>query len=254
MPRVGQAGGGPLAASIRACIFRMTVLQLISSGGFYGAERMCVTLSAVSAMGVRVVVGAFRNSAKQSIWKFLTMAEQAGLQTEQIDCKGRLDQSAIKRVQALVETNDIDVIHTHGVKSDRMRFLLREAVTSVSLAPVIHGTTDSLKHRAISILDRLLLRGFDSVAIVTDSLRTRLRCVGVREERIRTIDNGIDTEPFGRQSAIESLEDRAQCSCGGHRVQLASVKGIGYLLDAAALLIPDFPADRVRYRWRRARV
>lgn len=195
-------------------------------------------------MGVRTVVGAFRNSAKAVHLEVLEQAERAGVKTEQIDCSGKLDRRAIARIKALLEQYDVDVIHTHGIKSD-LYALLASGKRGVRLVGTCHSwTMDSLKHRGISLMDRLLLTRFDGVAIVTESLRPRLLRLGVKDERVHTIDNGIDCTPFSSLNTDTHQSTQGDRLVVGAVARLARVKGLRYLLDAAALLIPDFPSAR----------
>src|ERR1043166_3900873 len=96
----------------------MNVLQLISSEGYYGAESMLVHLSdSLRKLGCRPVAGVFQNNHKPNV----AVAEEArkkGIPVEMIPCDGRLDWSAVRAIRSCVENHKIDVVHTHGYKSN----------------------------------------------------------------------------------------------------------------------------------------
>src|SRR5262249_17918458 len=111
------ASGRPYAPdTLRAS--EMNVLQLISSSlGYYGAERVVVTLSsALEEMGVTSVVAAFDNTSKEKHTEVVDEAGRLGLRTEAIPCQGRVDWNAVGMIRKIVERHNIDVIHCHGIK------------------------------------------------------------------------------------------------------------------------------------------
>lgn len=221
----------------------MRVLQLMSSGaGFYGAERVCVLLSAeLQQLGVDTVVGAFRKDGKTAHRHFVEQALQAGLQVTAIDCKGRLDANAVSTIRTLVSRHKIDIIHGHGIKSDLYAYLASRG-GNVRLVGTCHSwTTDSAVTWGISIADRLLLRNFDAVAIVSGTLRKRLRRLGIRRERIRLVENGIDCAPFALASCNRPRRGAGSPFIVGTVSRLVPVKGLRYLLAAAAALLKEFP-------------
>ena len=224
----------------------MRVLQLMSSdAGFYGAERVCVLLSAeLQRLGVNTVVGAFRNYAKAAHPQFLEQAQQAGLQVAAIDCKGRLDANAVSTIRTLVSRHKIDVIHSHEIKSDLYAYIAARG-GNVRLVGTCHSwTTDSARDWAISIADRLLLRNFDAVAIVSETLRKRLRWLGIKHENIRLVENGIDCAPFALASRNRQRTGPGNLLIVGTVARLVRVKGLKYLLAAAATLLKEFPRTK----------
>ena len=222
----------------------MTVLQLLSSGtGFYGAERVSVTLAAeLEKAGVRCIVGAFRNCAKDVHLEVLERAQESGLTTEEIICRGRVDKEAVRTLEEIVVRHHIDVIHSHGVKSDLYALLTRRR-TGVSVVSTCHSwTMNNVKDWVVSAADRLLLRRFDAVAAVSPTLEPKLCRFGVKEEAIRVIPNGIDCEPLVRPSGSDtSVLSQSRGLRIGSVARLAPVKGLKYLLDAAPRVLSEFP-------------
>ena len=226
----------------------MTVLQLISSGGgFYGAERVSVTLAAeLRTLEVEVIVAAFRNTGKAIHLEVLDQAKAAGLATEWIDCKGRLDRKAITTIRDMIERHGVDVVHSHGIKAD-LYALLAGRGTKARLVSTCHSwTMDSPKHWLISVLDRLLLRKFDAVAIVSESLHKRLWRLGIAAEKIHVVHNGIDCVPFVAISGPDVRRRAAETQevLVGTVSRLVPVKGLQYLLEAAAVLLHEFPLTK----------
>ena len=222
----------------------MNILQLISSGdGFYGAEQVVVTLSAeLERLGARVTVGAFLNIDKPRHLEVLEAAKRFGLTTEEISCRGRLDWDAVLAIRALVVRLGIDVIHSHGPKANLYAYLAARKLRSRLVSTCHLWYFESALDRLISVADRTVLRGFDRVVVVSDTIRRQLRWSCVPTERIVTIYNGIDCRAYSRVSAMTPTERPS-----GHEIvvgtaaRLSSQKGLSYLLNAAAAVLPDFP-------------
>src|SRR5258708_6604469 len=97
---------------IWALLAEMKILQLISSGeGFYGAERMLVTLSThVARLGGQVIVAAFDHPGKTRNLEVLQVAGRGGLDTLAIPCRGRLDGRSILALRRAITDRTIDVV------------------------------------------------------------------------------------------------------------------------------------------------
>jgi glycosyltransferase involved in cell wall biosynthesis len=221
----------------------MNVLQLISSGsGFYGAERLCVTLSVeLDRLGINCVVAAFRNQAKHVHTEVLDHARQWGITTEEIPCVGPLDLNAFNAIRRLTARYQLDVIHSHGIKSDLYGLLARSGNRTRVVGTCHSWTLDTVKDWTVSALDRCVLRQFDAVAVVSATLISSLRRFGVSASRLHTIPNGIDCAPFISSALEPSPRSRATMVVGAVG-RLAPVKGFHHLLEASALVLRQFPS------------
>lgn len=220
----------------------MNILQLISSSeGYYGAEHVCVTLSAeLEQMGVTSVVGAFRNCAKAVHLEVLDQAKLAGLKTEEVTCRGRFDLDAILAIRNVVERHKIDVIHCHNIKPSLYACLAAHnwpvAVVSTCHTWAINSAASWL----LSVLDRCILHAVDRVVLVSDHMKPQIRRAGLRGTLIY---NGIDLKPF---SQITS--DLRQKMNWFDRPIIATIcrlnpeKGLRHLLRAAADVVQSFPS------------
>ena len=219
----------------------MNILQLISSSlGFYGAERVVVTLSAaLEEMGANIVVGAFLNTAKTIHLEVLDHAESLGLKTERIPCHGRLDWRAVLAIRSIIERHKIDIIHCHGIKPDLYAFLAARH-NNIALVSTCHlWAFDSKKEWFISALERCILHAIDRVVAVSDHIVPQLRRFGLRAD---VIYNGIDVAPF--YNSVSDFRQRMNW-CGrpvvGAIARLAPQKGLQYLLRAAPEVLRETP-------------
>lgn len=174
----------------------LTILSLISSEGYYGAENMLVALARnLSQLGCRCIVAVFCDSRFRHV-EVGEQAQRQGLTVEIVPCKGRWDWKAVALIRTLVVKHNVDVLHPHGYKSDLYAYA---AVwpNRVALVATSHNwPSELLTMRLYAALDRVALRGFDKVVVVSDAVADILRRWGVAPDKVSTIFNGVDIERF----------------------------------------------------------
>lgn len=219
----------------------LNVLQLISSSfGYYGAERVVVTLStALEELGVHCIVTAFRNTHKSVHLEVLERAKECGLTTEEVPCEGRFDQNAIALLHNLISRHDINVIHCHGIKP----ILYASLASRSHQIPIIHTchlwTFDSFHEWLLSAAERCMLHRADRIVAVSEQIVPQLRRFGLRAE---VIHNGIRLEQAdesgGKIREVMNWGDRPVVAAVG---RLCKQKGLTYLLQAAPDVLGAHP-------------
>lgn len=167
----------------------------------------------------------------------------AVLETKPFEPFGRASASALRR---LIRRHRPDVVHFHFVP------ILSFDVVTAALTPGIRvvfseHSSETAKHR--SALKLNLFRGgkrsfaflVDRIITPSDHVRRRFLCLGLNPDKVVTIHNGVDLEMFRNPPLTNDL--RAKYGFGSRTVLVASVgqlipeKGIGDLIDAAALAL-----------------
>jgi len=222
-----------------------TVLFLISSEGYFGAENMLVTLAeSLQKQACRCTVGVFSDSRSPHV----EVAEQArlrGLEVELVPCAGRCDWRAVTHIRRLIAKHQADVLHPHGYKAD----LYAYAAARPRRMPIVatsHNWPNPLwSTRAYAVLDRWVMRSFDRIAVVSDVVAEIIRRSGVRAEKVRMIFNGIDCERF--QSAEATLRHAVVSddeTLVGFVGRFVPEKGGEILLRAARMVLREHPQTR----------
>ena len=219
----------------------MTVLQLISSSGFYGMENMLMELAVgLRRCGVRAVIGVFED-ARDPHTELADQAQRRGFVVERIPCSGRLDLTSVKTIRDLIATHDIDVIHSHGYKADIYSWLAGRR-RQAQIATSHNWPSHRWNMRVYAAVDRLVLSRFDAVAVVSQLVARKLRRWGVKPGAITSIPNGVDLERF--RDARPTL--RNQISANGGLVigcvgRAIHAKGGREFVEAARLVLARFP-------------
>ena len=217
----------------------MTVLELISSEGYYGAESMLVALAqALPRLGWEAIVGVLVDRR----FPHTEVAEEAqrlGLRAEIVPCGGRWDRQAVRRLRGLTAGRGVDVIHAHGYKADFYAAAARWP-RRVALVATCHNWPNKLHAmRAYAALDRLVLRTFDEVATASPAVAGTLKRWGVRAT---LVENGVDIERFrGAPPALRLELGRGTSRLVGFVGRMVAAKGGAVLLEAAKSVLAEFP-------------
>src|ERR1051326_3395643 len=223
---------------------RVKVLQLISSGGYYGAESMLLNLCASQEQsGCQNSLLLFYNVHVPNV-EFYERARRRGISVRMVHCNGRADWRAVRQIEEYIQEDGIDLVHTHGYKADLYGYLAAWGCHKPVVATCHNWVGGTAALGIYNHLDRMALKKFNALAAVSDAVAHRLRAFGVPAEKIKTIANGIDVKTFERAQPLPLL--RAEGSkVVGVVARLDLQKGFEYLLQAARELCQTFPDLRI---------
>lgn len=221
---------------------QLRVLQFITPAGFYGAERWVLALANNIDHGqVLCDLAVTREGPGQD----LTLAEvyptDAGQEVHYLDMKGRFDPRVIRQLCRTIRERKIDVIHTHGYKSDILG-LIAARRCKISCVSTPHGFSGKvgLKLGLFIKTGTHLLRYFDQVVPLSEELMSDMKRFGVPDARARFIRNGVDL----REIDASLVESPRRAGAGAARTvgfigQIIPRKGVGDLIEAFDTLYAD---------------
>jgi glycosyltransferase involved in cell wall biosynthesis len=218
---------------------RVKVLQLISSGGYYGAENMLLNLCASQEQsGCQNSLLIFYNVHVPNV-EFYERARRRGISVRMVHCNGRADWRAVRQIEEYIHEDGVELVHTHGYKADLYGYLAAWRCHKPVVATCHNWVGGTAALGIYNHLDRMVLKKFNALAAVSDAVAHRLLAFGVPTEKIKTITNGIDVTAFERAQPLPLL--RAEGSTVvGVVARLDMQKGFEYLLQAARELCKMF--------------
>jgi glycosyltransferase involved in cell wall biosynthesis len=170
-----------------------------------------------------------------------------------IDETSRLDFGALRRLLRVLKEREIDILHCHCYKSDLYGLLLSR-FHKMKLVTTAHGPLASLRYfwsaqnwRVRYLYDQLdlrLLRYFDHVLVVADSMRKTIGSYGVDRRKLTYVKNAIDSHFFRRAPERASVV-RRQLQIPDDAVVIGAVgrlnaeKDYPNFFDAAKILLAD---------------
>jgi glycosyltransferase involved in cell wall biosynthesis len=216
------------------------VLQLGNPTGLYGAERWILALAKhLHPQQVESIVATIKD-APGGMPPLCREALGMGLRTEVFESHGKLSFGAIGLINSFIRANRVDILHTHGYKTD-MLGRCAALGTGCKVVATPHGwsTREGIKVQIYESLDRLALYFFDAVAPLSTELCAGLgRLPGLRR-KLHLIGNGVDltelngvTTPAPELMHWRSRGDRII----GYIGRLIRLKGIDTLIRAFSAL------------------
>ena len=222
---------------------KVNVLQFICSTGFYGAERWVLALANyLNPQEVNCHLAVTLESGNEDL-KIVDEFNKFDGSVFQVPMSNRFDLKVVDKLVQVIKDNDIDIIHTHGYKSDILGLLAaKKAGIKIVITP--HGFENGLdyKLRLFIWLGCQAFRFADIVAPLSKALCNDARKFGVKEERLVYVQNGVDLSEVEEQKAkenpLKSVGDNKRIGFVG---QMISRKNIKDILDIFESLAGKYP-------------
>jgi glycosyltransferase involved in cell wall biosynthesis len=213
-------------------------IQLVSTGGYYGAERALVELATyLRDEGWDSHVVALEGHGASEV---VRQAAQRGVPAEAFVPDGRLGlRPMLSKLRQLLGRYPGAVIHSHGYKPDILLALARVPRRFACLATCHNWISDTAKMRLLETLDKRALRHFDHVIAVSEEIANELIRSGVPRGAVSVIDNGIEAlpgDPGARARIRAEFALSPDTKILLHLGRLARSKRIDLLFQAAAAL------------------
>lgn len=177
--------------------------------------------------------------------QFIETARRNRLNLVLLRQRATLDPGLITQARRIVLEHDINVIQTHGYKSNVIGMFLRRLCGRPWIG-FAHGFTDeNWKVRLYNRIDRAALRRADLIVTVAESTKKLLASNGLPEAKIRLIYNAIDPSEIAPKAPAEEVRRRHGLS-SSHKVvgvigRLNPEKGQMVFLRAMATTIRGCP-------------
>jgi len=219
------------------------VLQFISPAGMYGAEMWILALAKnLKKMNMECHLAVSHESESQNL-ELYSRYQDLGLPAYKLKMKGRFDPAIIVKLVGLIKEKKIDIIHTHGYKSDILG-LMAARLAGIRAVATPHGF-ENVKDFKLQLFIKAgctALKYFDAVVPLSDALFSDMKKIGVPKKKIQLIQNGVDLDEVytaaGRPCLNADILENSFKKIG-YVGQMASRKNITDLIRAFDLLYEE---------------
>ncbi len=214
---------------------QINICHLISSNGLFGAEKVMLSLAAnMNYNGIKSWVIGIKNSYNPHS-ELIDEAKDKEIPAITIESRGRFDFKSVDKICEFIRQNDISVLHAHNYKANLLG-LLAARKTKIPIVTTLHGYIGGgAKLRFYESIDRFILRFFNKVILVDDSLRKWFKNGSPKPS---IINNGVSLEV---SSCNNTLSKDKKGLVIGSIGRLSPEKGHKYLLEAFSRAIKDYP-------------
>lgn len=223
---------------------RIKVLQFICSTGFYGAERWILALAKhldASKISCELVVSM---EPEQTPLELVSEYKKLGLGCHTLAMKNKFDLSAINKLAKLIADEGIDIIHTHGYKSDIIGVLAaRKAGIKSIVTPHGFENAKDFKLRLFIWLGCQAMKYASKVVPLSQQLMNDVLRMGVKADKTLYIQNGVDLSEVEATPIPE--RNKPQEKRIGFVGQMISRKNIFDILDIFDSLHQQHPNTRL---------
>lgn len=224
----------------------MKVLQLISSGGFFGAEKVLLQLSSElqKDKNYHTVVGVLEN-LKNPHLEIIEECQKDCLEKVAFPCRGKLDLKAILSIRRFIRSNNVNIIHSHNYKSNLYAFIASRGLPIGLIATCHNWLVDDIKMKGYATLDRIVLRQFSDVCAVSHYVRKKAIDSGISPTKVHIVNNGISLDSFSSLHRNKNIRKELGISDTSTVIgtvgRLSAEKGHRVLLRIAKKILETHP-------------
>lgn len=217
----------------------LRVLQFITPSGFYGAERWVLAMANNTNSAEMICDLAVTKESDTQDLTVATLYPRDKGEVHYLPMNGRFDLRVVDKLVEVIKQRQIDVIHTHGYKSDILGVLAAKKA-GICVVATPHGFSNNipLKLRLFIRLGLFAIRFADKVAPLSQQLIEDIVAAGVKRDKIQFIENGVDLtelEAYRKvlpADAAAADETALQAPHFGYIGQLIARKGIADMIRA----------------------
>lgn len=212
---------------------KINILQFICPTGFYGAERWILALARhLPQDNIRCDLAITLENGSKDLELVKKYRQDHG-ETFEIPMSNRFDLGVINKLVSLIKERNINIIHTHGYKSDILGVIAaRKAGIKCIVTPHGFENVKDPKLRFFIWLGCKAMGYADRVVPLSPQLMDDSRRMGVKEKKLLYIQNGVDLSEVDEQRQLENplkqLHDEKRIGFIG---QMISRKNIHDILD-----------------------
>ena len=221
----------------------LRVLHMGSPTGLYGAERWILALiKHLPTEQIESFVGVIKDAPDLEA-PLCTVASELGFKTHVIESYGKLSRSAVGQLRRVLIDHQIDILHTHGYKTDLIGSLAARGTRCKTLSTP-HGwsVNAGIKLQVYEALDRFCFLFMDAVAPLSGELYDGLKSVPGLKRKLYLIENAVDLSEIDAPSTLpEPVQSwrNEQRFIIGYIGQLISRKHVETLIEAFSKLGGD---------------
>jgi|LFRM01.1.fsa_nt_gb glycosyltransferase involved in cell wall biosynthesis len=222
---------------------RLKVLQVIGGGEIGGAERHLLTI-------MRLVNRERFTPELLCLCEgpFAGLCREEGITTHEAIMRHKLDLATVAPIRRLIREQNIDIVHTHGVRANLVARIAGRA-EGVPVVTTFHSLlrydySSQAEAWVARALTRLTNNRTDRFIAVSGAVKEDLVAMGVKPDNVSVIYNGLDVSALVPGDEPDAVKRKLGILPGQRVVamvgRLHAVKGHVFLLQAARQIVTQY--------------
>ena len=204
----------------------LKVLHFICSTGFYGAEKWILALANNSDRNLVTSELVVTKESEDHDLQLVRDFDALGLTSHEVKMNGRFDIRVIRSLIKLIKKNNIDILHTHGYKSDILGVIAAK-LAGIKCITTPHGFEKSKDWKLEMYISAgcRTFKYFDLVVPLSRELYADVEKYKVPDDKIVYIRNGVDLKDITYRLPSEDPTTRSD----KEHIQAPETKTIGFI-------------------------
>lgn len=192
-----MAEGGEYSSEV----ILVRILQLISSGGFYGAENVVVQLGLELSVNpnYEMVFGLIENHSAPHR-EFFDVCQKCGLHSIIFSSQHKIDLLTISSIKNYVKNNHVNLVHSHGYKANMYARLSTIGLPVFLVATCHNWIGNNLKEVLYKFIDQFFLYFFNHIAVVSSSVQKKMLNIDRLHRKTTVVNNGVMVDQKNKNS------------------------------------------------------
>jgi glycosyltransferase involved in cell wall biosynthesis len=198
------------------------------------------TISHIDRSEFELHIGVFTTRNEKDESPFVRAAKDRGCKIHLIQSSHKYDLRVFFKTANLIKNLGIDIIHTHEALSDVVGYLAAK-LTKKPIITTLHGwIVNTMKDKIRIYLDKLIIKRFNCVIAVSESMEKQILNDGVPQHIIRVLHNCIVTSHYNKNGTKGFLRNVIKNRNNGVLIgtigRLSAEKGHKDFIEAASII------------------
>ena len=166
---------------------KTTVLHLIDSNGMYGAERVVLTLldNLKASTTYHCILGCIKEPQNDYV-ELGRLAEKIDIPVTYFTMRRGFSLVGVLKILLYIKNNNIQLIHSHGFKSNIYLGLIPKRILNVKVISTIHGWAKKSADRKLAVYEKIncfFIKRFSKCIAVSNAVEQDMLKKGIPQKK-----------------------------------------------------------------------
>lgn len=209
------------------------VVAHIRAANFYGGPERQIVSHVKTSTGFQHLIVTFQDGEQEN--EFASICHAQNIPVALVKAQNAYQWSSVNQLRQILLDHCVAIICSHGYRPLALSLLAKKRLHVPLLAFARGHTSENVKVRLYSLLERICFRYAHKVIAVSQGYADKLRSLGIAPDKIVVVQNAIDTKRFS-SSLAQITQVRTELGYSGSEFLIATAGRISPEKNQVALL------------------